>query len=378
MAVTVYAMDTINNRTFQVDIHRLEPRFAFLRVLNTAKLDAMTRSIEHYGQQMPVIAVPFEEENRWLLIDGYLRLEAIRRLGTDLIWVDVWECSEKESLVSFLAGCQSRNWEAIEEAGMIRELCSRFGFSKGQIAKRIGRDISWVSRRLVLIDELPDDLLESVRQGHISTWVASRILVPLARANPDHAGCLAKHIVNEKLSTRDLNQFFQHYQQANKTVRERMMKSPMLFLKALHDREEEELAETLQAGPEGVWINDLRVVGHILKRLNKQVLTLFSPNQSFSEQQRLRAAFEKMKGHFACLETTLLRYQINDFQRNSAIHSDVEQTEHPVTGNQQNPQDIPQHGAPGIKKDRSQTPYKESPGPGFCPIVTGTLAAMPE
>ena len=93
MMVTVWAMDTINTRTIQVDLHRLEPRFAFLRVMNTAKVDAMARSIEHHGQQMPVIAIPFEEENRWLLIDGYLRLEAIRRLGVDLIWVDIWERS---------------------------------------------------------------------------------------------------------------------------------------------------------------------------------------------------------------------------------------------------------------------------------------------
>ncbi len=144
----------------------------------------MARSIESNGQQVPAIVVQFEEEDRWILIDGYIRLEAIRRLGEDLIWVDVWDCSEKESLMAFLADCQSRDWEAIEEAGVIQELCNRFDLSLGQIAKRIGRDISWVSRRLALIKELPEKLLESVRQGHISTWAASRILAPLARATP--------------------------------------------------------------------------------------------------------------------------------------------------------------------------------------------------
>lgn len=45
-----------------------------------------------------------------------------------------------------------------------------------------------------LLRDLPEDLLEQVRQGRVSVWEATRILAPLARAHSEHARILLSQL----------------------------------------------------------------------------------------------------------------------------------------------------------------------------------------
>ncbi|PRP96142.1 hypothetical protein [Enhygromyxa salina] len=59
------------------------------------------------------------------------------------------------------------------------------GVAKAELGRRLDRAPSWVSRRLALVEALPEAAQESVRVGKVSVQVATKILVPLARANVD-------------------------------------------------------------------------------------------------------------------------------------------------------------------------------------------------
>jgi len=54
-------------------------------------------SIAEVGQQVPVIAIA--EGERLVLIDGYLRVEALHRLGRDTVRAIAWPVTEPEALV---------------------------------------------------------------------------------------------------------------------------------------------------------------------------------------------------------------------------------------------------------------------------------------
>ena len=288
----------------RLELHQLLAPFASLRIDEPRRQHKLIRSLEHQGQLMPVVAVPADDQEvRWVLIDGYRRLEALRQLGKDLIWVDAWEQGVDEALLLCLARGPERSWQAIEEAALIYELSRRH--SLREIAASLDRDVSWVSRRLSLFEALPGDLLQAVRQGKISLWAASRILVPLARANTAHARLLMSHLEQHPLSTRELKRLYRHYQQSNQVQRERLVQAPGLFFQALETREETTQAKRLAEGPEGVWCRDLTVVGQILKRLLGQVPTLFAAEQIVEEKQRLRQAFVQMKTRFVRLEQAL-------------------------------------------------------------------------
>jgi ParB-like chromosome segregation protein Spo0J len=65
----------------RLELHQLLTQFASLRVQEPRRLQKLTRSIERQGQLMPVVGVPADgEEVRWVLIDGYRRLEALKHL----------------------------------------------------------------------------------------------------------------------------------------------------------------------------------------------------------------------------------------------------------------------------------------------------------
>jgi len=295
----------------RLDLHVLIPRFATLRLNDPQRLQNLTRSIERNGQLAPVIAVADEKDDlHWVLIDGYRRREALQQVGEDLIWVDVWDHPVDEALLLCLARGPERAWEAIEEAALLQELARRY--SLREIAQRIGRDVSWVSRRLGLFKALPEDLLEGVRQGKLSLWAATRILAPLARANPGHARTLLAGLEQQPLSTRELKRLYEHYQQSNRTQRERLVDNPGLFLQALESQQEATDDSRLAEGPEGAWCKDLAVIGQILKRLLRQVPTLFTPQQEPLERQRLQQAFTQIKDPFQRLDKRIEEASAHD------------------------------------------------------------------
>jgi len=288
----------------RLDLHALIPRFASLRLHDLARLGRLQASIERQGQLVPVVAVAeVDKEGHWVLIDGYRRREALQRLGADRIWVDVWERSVDEALLAALARGPERAWEAIEEAALIAELSSRHSLQA--IARELGRDVSWVSRRLSLIKALPEDLLDQVRTGRISLWAATRILAPLARANAAHARTLLTQLEQQPLSTRELGRLYERYRQASKVQRRRLVENPALFVQALDSRAQASADKRLAAGPEGAWYKDLRVVGSLLERLLGQVPTLFGPTQVAAERERLQQAFAAAKTQFQRLEQAL-------------------------------------------------------------------------
>jgi ParB/RepB/Spo0J family partition protein len=288
----------------RLDLHALIPRFAPLRLHDPARLARLVASIERQGQLMPVVAVPAAERaGQWVLIDGYRRRAALARLKQDRIWVDVWAGSVDEALLTTLSRGPERAWEAIEEAALIAELASRHSLQA--IARELGRDVSWVSRRLSLIKALPEDLLEAVRQGRISLWAATRILAPLARANSEHARTLLAKLAEQPLSTRELKRLYEQYCQATRVQRRRLVENPQLFLNALQSRQEATATKRLAAGPEGAWYQDLRVVSALLERLLGQVPTLFGPTQQAAERERLQQAFAAAQAQFERLQQAL-------------------------------------------------------------------------
>lgn len=69
-------MSSFGTQTLEADLHRLELRFVSLRVRPPRAVERLAQSIEHSGQLMPVVAVDEQEQGRWVLIDGYRRIEA--------------------------------------------------------------------------------------------------------------------------------------------------------------------------------------------------------------------------------------------------------------------------------------------------------------
>jgi ParB family chromosome partitioning protein len=222
-----------SRRRLELDLHRLELRFAGSRLVEPRAVARIAHSIERCGQVVPCIVVAVSDGaggEPLVLIDGYRRVAALRHLGRDTASVEQWTCDLTDALLGLLARTQNRPFAIIEEALLIRELMQGLGLSQHDLARRCGRDVSWVSRRLQLLSGLPDAALTAVRDGMLSSWSANRIVVPLARANAEHADRLLTALAEAPLSSRQLLDWFEHYQKASRRTRERMVSHPRLFL----------------------------------------------------------------------------------------------------------------------------------------------------
>ena len=288
----------------EVDLHRLELRFSAARLAEPRAVESLARSIERCGQIVACIAVAEEAGERLVLVDGYRRIQALRRLGRDTALVEAWDCDLVAALLRVLAGTNARPWAALEQALLLRELVANHGLSQHEVARRCGRDASWVSRRLELVCGLPDALLGAVREGAVSSWAATRILAPLARANGEHAMGLLQALGAAPLSTRQLQRWFEHYQSSPRTLRDRMVAHPAMFIEALGARDEQRASERLRAGPEGACEAEARQIAAIAARLRARLRTLAA--QPLSES--LVSALAALAAPLAGLQRDLGRY----------------------------------------------------------------------
>jgi ParB family transcriptional regulator, chromosome partitioning protein len=290
----------MDSQRLDLDLHRLELRFADTRLVEPGAVARIADSIERCGQIVPCVVVavsggPGAGSERLVLIDGYRRVAALRRLGRDTASVEQWSGDLIDALLGLLARTQNRPFASIEEALLIRELMQGLGLSQHDLARRCGRDVSWVSRRLQLLSGLPDAALLAVREGTLSSWAANRVVVPLARANPEHADLLLAALADAPLSTRELRCWFEHYQRTFHNAREHMVSHPRLFLDALREAGEQRASVRLCAGPESECAAELRSIEAIFARLRKRVAVLRPlPPALIAAVPRLRAGVEAL------------------------------------------------------------------------------------
>ncbi|MFH1082984.1 MAG: ParB/RepB/Spo0J family partition protein [Pseudomonadota bacterium] len=288
----------------EIEIAHIDLRYAHTRLQSTEMVCSLAACIENASAITPVITVK-EGDFSFVLIDGYLRVRALSRCGKDTVLAEIWPCKEWEAILRVLIRTRERKWQALEQALMIRELTQRHHLSQVEIAHLMGRHQSWVSRRLCLLDALSEDMVEMVQKGCISSWAAARVLAPMARAIPEHAKILADNLVKEPISTRDLMDLFRRYQKANRKQRQRIVNQPILYLKALRLREEEQQGLSLKNGPEGRWLKDIKMAAHILRRLIKDLPMVLYEGQSNLDQRTLLTAFKEMKDLFLALEKAI-------------------------------------------------------------------------
>ncbi|MFO7642820.1 MAG: ParB N-terminal domain-containing protein [Desulfosarcina sp.] len=269
-----------------VEIAHLELAYAHTRIRHPRQIVAMADSLLRCGQLVPIVVVAAKKSD-FVLIDGYQRVAAARRAGLDTLQAQIWPGAAGDALCRLLATDGARQFGIFEQAALLRELKTTHGMNQSRIAAQMGRHPSWVTRRLALIEGLPHEAIKAVRDGHLSSWSASRVLVPLARANAAHACSLVQTLAKHRLTSRQLERFWQHYQKANRAAREKMFAAPILWFKSLDACQAEEKARVIADGPEGHWLRDLGIVAKIIDRLSHLARQVFGPGQSIRKISQL-------------------------------------------------------------------------------------------
>jgi ParB family transcriptional regulator, chromosome partitioning protein len=204
----------------KLEFHQLDRRHEHLRVRNAQRQRQLLASLVTSGQQTPIIVVAVSDQpDRYLVIDGYKRVAALEQLGRDTVEAVIWPLNEVQALVLDRSLHWSERESALEEGWLLAELEQRFGYGLEELARQFDRSVSWVSRRLALVELLPDSVQQQVRTGEISAQVAMKYLVPVARGSLEDCQQMAEAFARHKFTSRQAGQLYAAWREASPQIR---------------------------------------------------------------------------------------------------------------------------------------------------------------
>ena len=170
----------------EIGVSEIAERYGVFRIVNPRADAAMVKSIQKYGQISPVVCV--RAEGGYQMIDGFKRLRACRRLDKTTLRAKTMEVSGRVCKAAIIQlNLSGRSISEMEEALVLQSLYREDGLTQVEIAALLGRDKSWVSRRISLIERLSEEVQEDIQLGLISV-MTGRDLAKLPRGNQKEAG----------------------------------------------------------------------------------------------------------------------------------------------------------------------------------------------
>lgn len=215
----------------ELEICQLDLKHAALRIADPQSVARLALALEAHGQGAPVVVVEPQSGSRPVVIDGFVRIGALRRLRVDTVWALMLPLGEQEALTWCYRQQQGRRPTALEEGWLVAQLHLVLEQSLALVAAGLERSTSWASRRLGLVRELPEFIQEQVRRGAVSPYAAMRTLLPLARTNAEAATRLARVSRDERLTTRELERLCAAWRAADGAQREQLLAKPRLYLR---------------------------------------------------------------------------------------------------------------------------------------------------
>ena len=251
------------------EFHELDRRYETLRRRSPERERRLVASLAEHGQQAPIVVVG-DDGGRPVVVDGYKRVRALQLLRRDTVLVTRWDLEESQALVLERLMRASDGDDALEQAWVLRELRERFDLSEVELAKRFDKTQSWVSRRLSLIGDLPEEVQASVRAGEIGAHAATKYLVPMARAMRAECVALVKALAPGKPTSRQVGDLYTALVSGSVEARTLVLSDPWLFLRA---QAEARRAKEKEKGrtPIEVLLGELGAMGGIARRARKEL-----------------------------------------------------------------------------------------------------------
>jgi ParB/RepB/Spo0J family partition protein len=275
----------------QLEFHQLDRRWEHLRARQPHRQRRLMASLVESGQQTPIVVVAAEgQPGRYLVIDGHKRIAALQQLGRDTVEAVVWPMGEAEALLLDRSLRFSEHETALEQGWLLAEMEQRFGYGLDELARRFDRSVSWVSRRLALVELLPEAIQQQVREGKVSAHVAMKYLVPAARINPEDCLRMAAAFAQHHCDTRQAGQLYAAWRSGSPAIRQRLLDEPALFFKAQRQAEPK-----ATAAPAAELLRDLEMVAAIVNRATRRLAGAVAADMDGQQREAARRQIERLE-----------------------------------------------------------------------------------
>lgn len=285
-----------------LNLAALDERYGRLRVKDRRRETQLLASLDEHGQQDAIVVVA-EADGRYAVVDGHKRVRALRRLRRDTVKAVVWEAPAAEALAAAYRAASRPSYSAIEDGWLVYELHRVGRWDLSKTAAALGRSKSWASRRLGLIEELPECLAEAIAAGRVGAHAAANYLVPLPRGNGREGRQLVEKICALELSDRQIQALCAGYRAATAATRHKIAEDPARFLKAL---------EAAGRGPQDPALSEaenralkaLELIGNVALGLTRSLPQVLGYDTGIDGRAALWPAWERAAKRLALLKET--------------------------------------------------------------------------
>jgi len=299
----------------QLEFHQLEGRWEHLRVRHPARQRRLLASLAEVGQQTPIVVVTAEgQADRYVVIDGYKRMTALEQLGRDTVEAVVWPMSEAAAVLLDRTLRLSEHESALEVGWLLQEMEQRFGYGLEELARRFDRSVTWVSRRLALVELLPEAIQQQVREGQIAAQVAMKFLVPVARQSVEDCQRMAVIFAEHPCDTREASQLYAAWRRGSAAISQRILDDPALFLKAQRQ-------EKVPSGAGAELIRDLEMVTAIVNRAHRRLAGAEAAELDHQQRTAARQQIERIEKQLQRIDEKL-RPEQTPYVEPSTTHDD--------------------------------------------------------
>jgi hypothetical protein len=205
-----------------------------------------------------------DPSNRYVVIDGYKRIAALEQLGRDTVDAVVWPMSEAAAVLLDRSLRLAERETALEVGWLLHELEERFGYGLEDLARRFDRSVTWVSRRLALVELLPEAIQQQVREGKIAAQAAMKFLAPVARQSLKDCQRMAAIFAEHHCDSREAAQLYTAWRRGSAAIRKRILDDPSLFFKAQRQ-------EKVPPGTGAELMRDLEMAAAIVSRIQRRL-----------------------------------------------------------------------------------------------------------
>ncbi len=345
----------------QLEFHQLDRSWEHLRVRPAGRQRRLLASLAEAGQQTPIVVVASAgSPDRYVVIDGYKRMAALEQLGRDTVAAVVWSMSEAEAVLLDRTLRWSEPETALEQGWLLQEMEQRFHYGLDELARRFDRSVSWVSRRLALVELLPESIQQQVREGKVSAHAAMKFLVPVARQSVAASQRMAAIFVQYRCDTRQAGELYAAWRKASPVVRKRILDQPELFFKTQRQAEPK---PSLGTGEE--LLRDLDMVAGIVNRAQRRLAGAAVAEWEDQQRQAARQHIERIQNQLRRLDEKI-RTEPEPYVEPSATDHDFGTAQPGIrqTRDRTSAGDLSCQRAPGVALAGGPSPGVAAPGEG--------------
>jgi len=146
----------------RIPIDKIEPPEILLHpVPDIAELEELAISIKEQGLIEPIVVRP--KGDRYQVVVGYRRFLACKKFGIGEVPARIMNLDDKGALLSTaVENIQRTDIDVIEEGKLYYELITEHGYSRDEIAKKLGKSLHYINSRIDLLD-MPEEVQELAR-----------------------------------------------------------------------------------------------------------------------------------------------------------------------------------------------------------------------